>query len=278
MHWRSRRRSSPWPRSCGDGGCHAERPPPLHRHPRPDRFCRPPALHTHAVQDGPPHRHPHHIDRHVRVFDPALDGLQSRRSGISIRRLFPMDPAVRHHLPRWRRRRLTAAGAPHHPPPAGGGPRRVVPQHRAHQIAPHHLSLADHRDDRHLRRPRSLPVLCLLGDHPDSDVLHHRRLGRTPPHLRCRQVLHLHHGGIGLHAGGDPLPRLVPSPADRRLVIQLSRLPPDRSACCRPPAACLLPASSFSPRLRSPLPSRSRSFRFTPGFPTPTSRLRAPDR
>jgi hypothetical protein len=70
-----------------------------------------------------------------------------------------------------------------------------------------------------IRRARSFPVLRFLGADADPDVLHHRSLGRQAPDLRGGEVLPLYDGRIRLHAGGDPLPRVVPQPDERRLVL-----------------------------------------------------------
>ena len=67
---------------------------------------------------------------------------------------------------------------------------------------------------------RPLPVLRVLGGDADPDVPAHRHLGRAAPALRGHQVRHLHDGGLAADAGGDPLPVLRLSCADRDLHLR----------------------------------------------------------
>ncbi len=56
---------------------------------------------------------------------------------------------------------------------------------------------------RGVRRPRPLPVLLDVRADDRAPVLPDRALGPRPPGLRRHQVLHLHDGRVGVHAGVD---------------------------------------------------------------------------
>ena len=147
-----------------------------------------------------------------------------------------------------------------------------------------------------------LPVLRSLAG---ADVFPDRNLGRREPFVRGNQVFSLHAGGIGGHAarrfedvlpnaghsadqsdyagndrpagrkqrsGGDGFEHAAGRGAKRHRHIQYSLHAGDgigdadgrRCRCC------------CSSHLRSALRSRCRCFRFTPGFPTLTSKRRQP--
>ena len=61
------------------------------------------------------------------------------------------------------------------------------------------------RIDRRVLLVRPVPVLCFLGSFAGSHVLPDRRLGPRTPHLRRREILPVHHGGISADAGGHHL-------------------------------------------------------------------------
>ena len=64
---------------------------------------------------------------------------------------------------------------------------------------------AGNRADRRLRLARSVPLLLLLGSNADPDGAADRHVRPRPARLRRGEVLPVHHGRVGLHAGGDHL-------------------------------------------------------------------------
>ena len=126
-------------------------------------------------------------------------------------------------------------------------------------------------DDRGLRVARPVPLLRLLGRHAHPDVLPHRDLGLRPAHLRGRQVHALHDGGQRADADRDPGAGVPPQRGDGQLQLRSHQAVHARPA--RPKRS-----AGSSSRSQSPLRSKSRSFRSTPGCPTRTCRRPLPVR
>ena len=230
-------------------------------------------------------------------LDPPLQRRVVRRR----RRALHLDGAPhRHHLLRGRHRlhALVAGRREGHPHGRDG---RGRPRARRRRAPPQALLGADgarlhdpaaaahDRHDGHLRRPRHVPLLRLLGGHAPPDVLPHRRLGRPAPRVRGHQVLPLHPGGLGAHAARHHR-RLLPQPAGgpgRRHAVGQAHLQPARAGRTGPRRPVRHGAAHPGLRLHqdrlrgassSGSPSRSRCSPSTPGCPTPTSRPPPPSR
>ena len=109
---------------------------------------------------------------------------------------------------------LSCFTAPDHHP-------RLVPLHHPppEVLLRPHAPVADGHH-RRLHGAGSDAVLRLLRTHPGADVLHRRRLGRQAAHLRRREVLPVHGGGVAADAGRDPLP-LRRDRGRRRRILRL---------------------------------------------------------
>ncbi|CAA9364195.1 MAG: NADH-ubiquinone oxidoreductase chain M, partial [uncultured Gemmatimonadetes bacterium] len=142
-------------------------------------------------------------------------------------------PRVGDPLPHRAGRDLALHGAAHHPPPPadGAGVVDVHPRPRAGLLR---LAAGAHGGrGGGVRVAGPLPVLHVLGDGADPDVLPDRDLGRQGAHLRGGQVLSVHGGGLAADAGGHPVPVLALQRHHRRgdrqlLVLRLPDAGADR--------------------------------------------------
>ena len=182
-----------------------------------------------------------------------------------------LDSQLRHQLCGRRRRHQPAAPAADRLPDAAGASQLVEVGAQEDPGVLHLRAAARERDDRRVRLSGSLPLLRLLGRHAHPDVFPHRDLGLRAAHLRRRQVHSLHDRRQRADAAGDHRPRLAAQ--HTRRAVQLRPAGAVRSA-----SPCRTCSSGSSWRSRSPLRSRCRCFRFTPGCPTRTSRRRRPAR
>ena len=133
----------------------------------------------------------------------------------------PWIPAWGIGVPRGHRRHLARHGAAHHGPHAAQRAGELALHHhpRARVLRPH--AHAADRPGRGVHRARHVPVLRLLRAHADSDVLHHRDLGRNQPAVRRHQVLRLHDDRLAPDARGDRRPRVEGAERHRPAVVLL---------------------------------------------------------
>src|SRR5690606_12531133 len=98
-----------------------------------------------------------------------------------------LDPALRDRVPPRTGRNLLLPPAPDQPPGTDPGPLRLPRGARAGQGVLHPAPGAPDRDARDVRRPRRVPLLCVLGADAAADVPAHRSLGRQAARLRGGQ-------------------------------------------------------------------------------------------
>ena len=139
---------------------------------------------------------------------PLVSRFQTGPSRLSVRRERRLDPRAGRHLPHRHRWHQPAAHHAHH---ADGLHRHSLLLERhpgSRQGILRHVPAPADGHARRIHVARFLPLLRLLGTRARPDVLHHRRLGRSPKTLRRHQVLPVHPGGQRAHAARHPDPLL----------------------------------------------------------------------
>ena len=174
----------------------------------------------------------HHVGD---VRDHAARATAARRAdgpGLPLQPRLLLDGVGRCALPRRGRRHLAVADPAHRVHHADRHVRVVRLDHHPHEGMVLRASRPAGRDDRRLRRARSLPVLRVLGADAGTDVPDDRHLGRRGAHPRHGEVLPLHDVWLDADARGHSVPRVHVWRDHRQAVVRLLR-----SAARHDPAA-----------------------------------------
>ena len=132
-----------------------------------------------------------------------------------------LDPVARHQLLPGRRRPHAHHAAAHLRPRPARRALLLARHHRQGRGLPPHGALDGGRACRRVPRARPLPLLLLLRDDADPDVLPHRRLGPRAARVLGDQVLHLHAGERPAHADRHRRAGVHPRARDRRVHLRL---------------------------------------------------------
>ena len=155
----------------------------------------------------------------VRRLDSALDRLPAAAARHAVRREPRLDSGAQGQLRARRRRHLDRADRADRVHDRAGRDRLVGSDRGARRAVHGRDARARRPADRRVRGDRCAAVLRVLRRHADSDVHHHRHLGRPAARLCDAEVLHLHVPRLDLHAGRADLP----AHEDRRFLAGVVR-------------------------------------------------------